>query len=247
MLSEASILVCWSARREIVEACAARLAQTMEELRAVSPAFSPWSDVKRNKQFIEIDSDVGALARLLDASRQKTDARPVRVIDELGFSICLRTNESAREYLVLQVRCGSYCKDVPNRCIIDFAERGPKSYGSLDDALKAAALRALVRNWDPDSGAICNWSFHLAMEAKCPNYKLGELGWITYVPYRRGPLPGEARRSFEVEELPLLGHLIYLGKARPKDETGDDYLKAAFSLYQALERHNIVGHQIRKV
>jgi hypothetical protein len=141
--------------------------------------------------------------------------------------------------LVFNVHCGCYAKEVPNSCIIEFPEIGPHSYETAEAALKVNTLRALIRNWDPDRGAICSRPFYRSVEAQESKIFFGDLGWITYVPHRRGELPEEVRRKFYIEEVPSFGDLIYLTKEPPQDETNADYLKAAIELYQALERHGI--------
>jgi hypothetical protein len=141
--------------------------------------------------------------------------------------------------VVFQVHCGGYAKDVPNRCIIEFPKIGPHSYETVDPAVKISALSTLIKDWNPDRGAICTWPFHQSMQTREPGIRFSDLGWITYVPHRCGELPDEVRRKFHIEEVPSFGNLIYLTKEPPQDETNPEYLKTAVELYQALERHGI--------
>jgi hypothetical protein len=239
MPAKGCILAYWSSRKESIEACAERLARTLQDLEQISPIFPAWSDVKHGAKFVEIKRDVESLTQLLSAGRNREDFPPRRVIEDLGFRVSVRTNDKAWEYVLFQVHCGGYCKDVPNRCITEFPEVGPHSYETVVPALKVKALRALIMDWNPDRGAICSRPFYRSVEAEIPPISFGDLGWITYVPHRRGELPEEVRQKFHVEEVPSFGNLIYLTKEPPQDETNPDFLKMAIDLYQTLERHGI--------
>jgi hypothetical protein len=239
MPEEGSILAYWSARKEPVQVCAERLAKTLVDLEKIGGVFSSWSDVKHRAKFFKIESDAASLTQLLSSSPNKTDFPPRKAIEELGFRISLRTDGKAWEHLLFRAHCGGFAKEVPNSCIIDLPKIGPHSYETSEAALKVKLLRTLIRNWNPDRGAICSRRFYRSLEAEEPRAFFGDLGWITYIPHRRGEIPEEVKRKFYVEEIPSFGNLIYLTNEPPQDETGPSYLKMAIELYQALERHGI--------
>lgn len=239
MPAKGCILAYWPKRQEPVEACAERLAQTLQNLRQISPVFSSWSDVKHGAKFVKINPEIGFLIQLLNTGVNRTEVAPRKIMTELGFQVWMRTDDKAWEYLVFKVHCGAYAVEIPNSCIIEFPEVGPHSYEAAEPTVKIDALRELIADWNPDRGAICSRPFFRSMQASEPKIRFGDIGWITYVPHRRGKVPEEVKRKFHIEEVPSFGNLIYLTKEPPQDETDPDYLKAAIELYQALDRNGI--------
>lgn len=239
MPAKGCVLAYWSQRAEPVEACAERLVQTLQDLGQISPIFSSWSDVEHGAKFVKISPEIGLLTQLLKAGVIRKDVAPRKIVAELGYHVSMRTDDKACEYLVFNVHCAVYAKEVPNSCIIEIPEAGPHSYEKVEPAVKISALRTLIKNWNPDRGAICSRPFYRSVEAQESKIFFGDLGWVTYVPHRRGELPEEVRGKFYIEEVPTFGNLIYLTKEPPQDETDTDYLKAAIELYQALERQGI--------
>jgi hypothetical protein len=106
--------------------------------------------------------------------------------------------------------------------------------------LKVKALHVLIRAWNPDWGAICNWPLYQAVQPGGKQVRLlSYIGSVTYVSRRRGEIPEGLRSRFYVKELESFGSLIYLSRHWEQGDTSGEHVKAALEVHQILERHGI--------
>jgi hypothetical protein len=229
----------WASRKENAEACAIRLAGTLHDLADINPAFSSWSDVNHGSKFVPVDTEVPALAAALSVRVQRTEVAPRRIIEALGFNWWIRSDEGAWKYIVFQIHCGCFSKEIPNSCILELPRDGIHSYRSLHGLLKAKIFRALIANWDPEGGSITSGELYTAIKLQTGEQVHGRFGWVTYVPCRLEMLPNEVRNTYYIEEVPSRGVLIYVSKEAPQDESAPEFVAAAVCLFRMLEGNRV--------
>jgi len=235
-ISEGGLGAYWMARREDANVCAARLARCLGDLRTISPIFASWFYTKERAR-AQASIEPEWLRDLLLAGRNRKDFPPRQVIEELGFSANLITDQSVQEQLSFRVVCGMYASDpaLLNHCLLRFAATGHLSDQALPLNLKTHALTILVESWDPDWAALRNRRLSKAVQAARGNLPVEPyFGWISYIARRHGALPQKVRDNYYCEALSTCGDLIYVTRDGFDDQS-PRLIRAAADLYDSLE------------
>jgi hypothetical protein len=244
-LSDGYVTTTWMARWETIEACAERLHKCLSELQEIDPIFSKWLNIQRRGK-LEIKLDVTMLQQLLLAGMNKEEFPPRQPIPDMGFHVAFNKQLHVDCDIDFKVHCGVYSTQLPlpNQCYISFAALGDLTYKSLPMDLKIKTLLAFIHAWEPEWGAICPNQLHKKVKEAHGVDLRRFSGWITYVSDKRGPLPEEITKNYQVTRGPD-GSLIHVS-ADEYDETSDDQVKAAAQMGRILEENGIVPPRRRR-
>jgi hypothetical protein len=233
MISEGYITANWAPRRESLNECEERLRSCLQELERLNSLFTAWLNVRCRKGKQTVTPEPAVLRELLLSGRNKTEVSPRRVMEELGFSVALMTDNKLRERLGFRVNCGGYHPSLLNRCFMDFAEQGNLSYGAVSGNEKLAILKSFISSWNPEWGAITTRPLLAAVKSLLGISVRVNFGWVTYIDDRCGELPPEVHGSYLVEAF-RSGRLIHVTE-NEFDEENEDQISAAARLYRMLD------------
>jgi hypothetical protein len=201
----------WGARREDAEACARRMAASVELLKPVDPLFASWfKGSKSLKQSLTrpLELELSSLQKYIQRNLMRDDRR--QPMEDLGFSVGLWNGCQGGNDAWLSIRCGGYWEQLINGCVLDIPEEGPSSERVLTTSVQVESLRALATAWDPDWGVGMSRAHRAIIEKKCPSVLVG---WVTYLSRRLGrvpPLPAPVR----IEPVEDKGTLVILTPER---------------------------------
>jgi hypothetical protein len=201
----------WGARREDAEACARRMAASVELLKPVDPLFASWfKGSKSLKQSLArpLELELSSLQKYIQRNLMRDDRR--QPMEDLGFRVSLWNGHQGGNHAFLSIGCGGYWEQVSNRCVLTPPDEGPGSERVLTTPVQVESLRALATAWEPDWGVGMSRAHRDIIKEKCPGVLVG---WVTYLSRRLGrvpPLPAPVR----IEPVEDKGTLIILTPER---------------------------------
>ncbi len=148
----------WGVRRELVDECAQRAANTLSCLARGDIGLGGWYKTARSRRSSlkhEVTPDIAILRSLLLSGRVRSDFSR-QTLDELGFSLDIwspgaRDAESA----ALTLRCGSFAPAPGvNSCVLTLPYEGPIAERILRVPVLTAVMECIVSAWEPDWGVV---------------------------------------------------------------------------------------------
>jgi len=182
--------VYWGARKETAGGCAQRAAGLIACLSRCDPALEKWYEKGQSLEDalrFRLNLTAESLESLLVRESNRSDVTGER-IENLGFRLSAWTGKNDGEAATLTVRCGCYA-DAPilNSCIVGLPFSGPAAARLLQTKTLIAAMRCMVSSWDPDWGVVMSRAFQTRAFRVSP---MGPpVGWMLYLPRRRGTVP----------------------------------------------------------
>lgn len=184
--------------------CAGLLLSYLQSLSRFDAVFDrQWLTSARTSEPIELNHR--SIDALLKKGIHKTDfypGHPPEPIRELGFSATLYSDGYSRASL--QAHCGAYTPHVRNSLILSLPNATADGKRIFHPKSLVRLIEMSTDVWDPDTGQV--WSHQLSE-------KIGEtindfqVGWMTYVASRLGPLP-ELDNRFDVHPIKDLGSIV---------------------------------------
>jgi Immunity protein 52 len=203
----------WPARKEPVEACAARAERFLHGLAGIDSRLSAWFQRGRRPYPLEpIDVTAAGLVELFNAGRNRYDSDG-SVIEELGYRIGA-WNGDPDDTVSLSIHCGSFepnprisnsvVVELPRRCAA--ADRPTRQQAALD------LMRLIAETWEPDWATLVSDELR---EAQGPRQRRPVLGWLTFLSGDRGAVP-PLEAPFRVEPF-AGGSIVAVGDGPPED------------------------------
>jgi len=204
----------WPARRESIEACAARAMTCLEGIAGVDDLLASWClkaprrAAARRALGVDLDSVTAALA----AGRNRRDDDG-SVLDELGYSLAV-WNGDDDDPVALSMRCGiSGTYGPSNAVLLNLPARSDRAAALHELASATSMLRTLVEAWEPDWATVTT---NALREAQRPQPGQPVLGWLTYLSPERGPVPALPAPS-SVEPVKGGGSIVGIATASTVD------------------------------
>lgn len=197
---------CWGPREASLRECARRCSSFLSALAKLTPHFAKWYEFDSSKKSA-VGASETALADVLKRGVAVTDVGR-EVIQEGGFGLRLWNRRQDETRTSISIRCGVYSPWVPNLCLVRPEHLGlTNSFPSVHIVVQV--VKAMVQIWDPDDVVVTS----LLTDERVPRTWDGpDVGWITYLSDRHGPIP-ELRKVARTERVDELGTLMMLTDA----------------------------------
>jgi len=193
----------WAGRTESAEACARRVEVLFRQLGQCDAAYARWFEYAYSrKHALQLPFEPTAETFLRFFERRK-----YRLAREVFTFEAWTGQEQQGRGGRLSFICGSNEPYYSNGCLLHLPREEPAASRVLTAAVLKKVVRAMVQAWDPDGCAVipeADRSAKKVMEDGGPC-----LGWLMYVPARRGKVPS-LPRPVRVEPLDGKGTLIVL-------------------------------------
>ena len=213
----------WGARQESAEACAGRLAMTLQMLGDVDASLGTWFHQAPSRKAANrlVDRSPRGLSDFLQTGQRQAGSD--RSVDgAAGYRVGLWNGNDGASTSIL-VGCGIHSKVIVNAVVLSLPALKRESATLYLPSRLRAILIALIDAWEPD-WANCVSDELQTIQSPAPRSPV--LGWLTYLGAGR-PAP-ESVVGGVVEPLGL-GHLIQLG-GRPVDLAAQVVVRARLDL-----------------
>ena len=145
----------WGVRKKTIDECANKVEETFDFLYRIDSSFAEWYKTTRPRRGelvnpLEIRSIAG-IEKILLEGRNYNDLG--EGLDDLGYSIYIKSNTDFSKAHVLSIRCGCYNEFASNCVALNIGRAGV--YNHLRNMLFVKKIyKELVEIWRPDSGVI---------------------------------------------------------------------------------------------
>lgn len=189
MIRERSILgAYWGPRPASLEACAEKVARTLDRLGEASVILRTWYRQGRTKSealAARVEPDASHLRTLLEQGRNVTDVGD-RVIKELGYSLSA-WNGRDEPYATFSTQCGGWSHWVSNSFVVDLPS--PSGIGTelYEPRVARTLIHTLIEVWEPDWATFASRSMRVGEQERQRGGP--RVGWLTYLSPRFGDIP----------------------------------------------------------
>jgi hypothetical protein len=204
----------WGDRKESADECAGHAVECLQQLAVCDAAFGQWfKRGKSRKEALEgrFEPTFESCRDLLEKGRNHFDTTK-EVIEDLGFSMGLWNGGEEGSAVGLRFHGGAYPAvprmPNPNDCVIDLPYGGSAADYLLSKGKLRQITSAVVESWNPDWARVS--TFHMRQSLYPELYQGVEVGWLTYLSDRYGPLP-KLPDDCEVTKVEGVGSLIVIG------------------------------------
>jgi len=231
----------WGDREEDLDSCAVRLTNFLKGLRDCDEIFHRWfktgwsrKEALANEMPVEFDK----LRELLDKEgKHRTDIGS-RVMEDLGFSVCLWNGRDPNNGAVgLSVSCGSYAghPGIMNSCVINLPNEGSVVERVISSVVLEKMLCITARCWEPNCGLVTGDTLRDMFEVaeRTPYY-----AWVFFLSKRRGEVPKLPEPSRK-KVLDGLGTIVVVTDDR-FDTKRKEHIKAVKRVYRILKKAKLL-------
>jgi hypothetical protein len=218
------------------------MARCLGALQNCDPVFQDVYAISSSRAdaYPRLQANAAQLANVFEQGRNREDAPPRKVIEQLGYSASfISKDRSPDQKWVIRSTAGIYADNpgLLNHFVLNLPKTGDSAARLLQLPTAANLMQAVISAWQPEWATLQSSEFRTSFSATLEIPGPALIGWMTYFSRRAGLVPSVTVHSRR--ELPELGTLLVVTE-NPASPASPNDLRAAQALLAQLRQAKVI-------